>query len=152
MLSHRDFDSNHNWAHTIIPSTLKEIIIHFIYFNRSSTQIHSSPSPVPFSLTSLLPTQQVSFNIVLTHFRTTSSIPPLRILIQGTSGTGRSHLIDFLKDTFLVESAPNSSSFFLLAPTSVTKFNIKVLTINYSLRIPLVSMHPLEGKPLLHLQ
>jgi len=65
---------------------------------------------------------------------------------------GNSYLIDFLEDTFLVESLPNSSPFLLLAPIGVATFNIKVLTIHSSLHIPLVSMHPLEGQPMFHLQ
>ena len=39
MLGHRDFDSNHNWNHTTIPSTLHETAENFIEFNRSFTQI-----------------------------------------------------------------------------------------------------------------
>lgn len=40
----------------------------------------------------------------------------------------------------------------MLALTSIVRFNVKVFTIHSSLHIPLVSMHPLEGEPLLHLQ
>lgn len=138
MLGHCDFDSNHNWAHTTIPLPLQEIAIRFIDFSRSSTQIHSSLSPIPHLLTSLLPTQKISFTIVLTHFRNTSSIPPLWMLIQGTTGMRNSYFIHFLKDTFHVESIPNSSTLLLLAPTSVIMFNVEVLTIHSALCIPLV--------------
>jgi len=74
------------------------------------------------------------------------------MLIQGIVGMGNSHLVYFLKDTFLVESLPNSSPLLLLAPTDVATFNINALTIFSSLHITLVSMHPLEVQPLLHLQ
>jgi len=74
------------------------------------------------------------------------------MLIQGTASTGKSHLIDCLRDTFLAKSTPNSSPFLLLAPTGFATFNIKALKIHSSLHIPLVSMHPLEGQPLLHFQ
>jgi len=74
------------------------------------------------------------------------------MLIQGIVGMRKSHLIDFLKDIFVFESLLNSSPLLLLAPTGVAMFNIKVLTIHYALRIPLVLINPLEGKALMHIQ
>jgi len=65
---------------------------------------------------------------------------------------GKSHLIDFLKDSFIIESLPTSNPLLLVAPRGVSVLNKKALTIHSSLHIPLVSMHPLEGQPLLHLQ
>ena len=43
MLSHRDFDTNHNWAHTNIPLHLQESTISFIDVNHSSNQVLVHP-------------------------------------------------------------------------------------------------------------
>jgi len=40
----------------------------------------------------------------------------------------------------------------ILALTGVAAFNIKALKIHSALHIPLVSIHPIEGKSLLHIK
>jgi len=87
ILSHRDFDSNQNWALTNIPPTLQETTIHFIESSRSANPIQHVPSSNPNRLASLSPTQKIAFNTILSHFTTTSPIAPLKMIIQGTTGT-----------------------------------------------------------------
>ncbi|XP_059070854.1 uncharacterized protein LOC131028544 [Cryptomeria japonica] len=78
--------------------------------------------------------------------------PPLKIIVQGTADTGKSHLIKSIKST-LTRSAPTGQSpLLLLAPTGVAAFNIQASTIHSTLRIPIKEMFPLQGQILASFQ
>ena len=97
MLGHRDFDKNHNWTHKNITTDLHHIATSFIDLNCLS----NSPD-------SLSPTQCIGFDVVISHFRNTTSAPSLKMLIQGTAGTGKSYLVYCLKT--VVQSASEQST------------------------------------------
>ena len=61
-------------------------------------------------------------------------------------------MIKFLHHVFVENSPTNKNPLLLLPPTGVAAFNINALTIHSALRIPIQTMHPLEGHPLLQLQ
>ena len=152
MLGHHDFDTNHNWGHTHIPLHLQNSTISIIDLNRSSNQAElqhfsTSASPNCFS-----PTQRTTFEIIMSHYTQHTTTKPLRMIIQGTAGTGKYYLIGCLQAAFSSSSTNNSSPLLLLAPTSVVAFNINSLTIHSTLRIPINTMLPLEGQALANLQ
>ena len=152
MLGHREFDKNHNWSHNNICTELHETVTSFIEVNHLSIQLHED---IPYFSNyphSLSPTQCIAFDLVMSHFRNTTYAQPLKLVIQGTVGTGKSYLISCLKFTLQTTSEQNSCPLLLLAPMGVADFNIHASTIHFALRIPIGEMHPLEGQSLSKLQ
>ena len=74
------------------------------------------------------------------------------MVIQGTTGTGKSYIISFLKYALQNASKQSASPLLLLAPTGVAAFNIHASTMHSTLRIPIGEMQPLEGQSLSKLQ
>jgi len=74
------------------------------------------------------------------------------MIIQGTSGTGKSHLIGAIKQRLEIDSLPHKSPLLLLAPTDVVAFNIFASTIHSSFYIPVRNFTNLQGSCLLTLQ
>ena len=85
MLGHRDFDKNHDWTHNNITNDLHHTTKSFIDLNRLSTQLHEDNLSFSNSPDSLSPTQRMAFDVVISHFRNTTSAPSLKMVIQGTA-------------------------------------------------------------------
>ena len=151
-LGHRDFEKIHNWTCSNIATHLHETTISFIDLNHLSTQLHEDTTLLIISSYSLSPTQHITFDVVISHFRNTTPAQPLKMVIQGTGGTEKSYLISCLKYALQTASGQTISPLLLLAPIGVDDFNIHVLTIHHALRIPIVEMHPLEGQSISKLQ
>ena len=94
----------------------------------------------------------MAFDVVISHFRNTTYAPSLKMVIQGTAGTGKSYLISCLKYALQTPCEQSGYVLLLLAPIGVAVFNIHASTIHSALRIPIVEMHPLEGQSLSKLQ
>ncbi|XP_059064840.1 uncharacterized protein LOC131856900 [Cryptomeria japonica] len=95
---------------------------------------------------------QISYTPIAEHFSPIILQAPLKMIVQGTAGTGKSHLITSIKSA-LKRSAPNGQSpLLLLAPTGVAAFNIQASTIHSALRIPIKEVHPLQGQTLASFQ
>ena len=107
MLGHREFDKNHNWSNNNIPTHLYETTTSFIDLNHLSIQLHEDTPSFSNSPNSLSPTQYIAFDLVMSHFRNTTSVQPLKIVIQGTAGTGKSYLISYLK--FALQTASKNT-------------------------------------------
>lgn len=152
IIGYRDFNANENWSHTYIHLHLQEPAIFFFEFNQSNIQSQLHPSSNLPQDHTLSPTQKETFTIVLSHFKNPSPKPPLIIIIQGTTQTGKYHLIKCLQHAFIEKSSISINPLLLLAPNDVASFNINSLTIHSILRIHIQSMHHFEGKSLLHLQ
>ena len=88
----------------------------------------------------------------MSHFRNTAYAEPLKLVIQGTPGTGKSYLSYCLKFALQTASEQNACPLLLFAPIGVAAFNRHAFTIHSSLRIPIGEMHPLEGQSLSKLQ
>lgn len=91
--------------------------------------------------------QLAAYSLVLDHFESTdSSRPPLRMIVSGTAGTGKSYLIQclklLLKDRLCVA-----------APTGGAAFNVDGYTLHSLLTLPIKGdFKPLEGKRLQTMQ
>ena len=94
-----------------------------------------------YSIDSLGDKQRITYSVILEHYRT--GFDPLRMIIQGTAGTGKSYLIGAIKNTLENLSHPGKSPLLLLAPTGVAAFNISVRTIHFALHIPIKEINPL---------
>ncbi|XP_057838840.2 uncharacterized protein LOC131048788 [Cryptomeria japonica] len=67
------------------------------------------------------------------------------MIIQGTTGTGKSYLIGVISESLKSVAMLNQSPLLLLAPTGVAAFNIGASTIHSKLRIPIKDFAQLEG-------
>ena len=152
MLGHHDFETNHYQDKTHVPLHLQGSDISFIDVNRSSNQIPTPPCSTFNSPNCLSPTQHITFDLVMSHYRQHTNTNPLKLVIQGTEGTEKSYLIGCLQYALHSTSRNTYSPLLLLAPTGVTTFNINTLTIHFGLRIPITTLQPLEGQALANLQ
>ena len=80
----------------------------------------------------------------MSHYHTCQDASPLRMIIQGTVGMGKSYLIGAINQALQNESFPQFSPL-LLAPTGVAAFNIGASTIHSKLRIPIKDFTQLQG-------
>ena len=152
MLGHHDFDKHHDWTHNNITNDLHHKATSCIHLSRLSMMLQEDNLSLSNSSDSLSPTQCMSFDVVISHFRNTTSAPSLKMVIQGTTGTGKSYLISCLKYALQTPCEQSGWVLLLLAPTGVATFNIHASTIHSSLRIPIGEMQPLEGQSLSKLQ
>ncbi|XP_057871644.2 ATP-dependent DNA helicase pfh1-like [Cryptomeria japonica] len=74
------------------------------------------------------------------------------MIIQGTTGTGKSYLISAISQTLQNAASPQCSPLLLLAPTRVVAFNIGASTIHSKLRIPIKEFSELQGTRLMTFQ
>ncbi|CAG8641197.1 7999_t:CDS:2 [Cetraspora pellucida] len=92
------------------------------------------------------------YNIIITG----SNIEPLRIIIMGTAGTGKSYLINAIRQLLqemAIRNGVESSPIIVLAPTGVTAFNIHGTTIHSALSIPISGTNiDIKGESLKQLQ
>ena len=96
----RDFDLIHAWNSTIGSNSNLEDPTYFIKNACSRGSIpdllHSrSPSPSSFSNK-----QRLCFETVIEHFHEGPNAHPLKMIIQGTAGTGKSYLIHCISHDF----------------------------------------------------
>ncbi|CAG8683860.1 9357_t:CDS:1, partial [Cetraspora pellucida] len=72
-----------------------------------------------------------------------SQVEPLRLIIMGTAGTGKSHLIKIIRDCLQemarIYNVNTQSPVLVFAPTGVAAFNIHGTTIHSALSIPIGS-------------
>jgi len=70
------------------------------------------------------------------------------MIIQGTTVTGKSYLINCIKASLNRHSPYGHSPILLLAPTRVATFNIQATTIHSTLKIPIKNFQPLQTQTL----
>ena len=124
--------------------------IHFISEMQKLKNISINQHAKYYLVYSLGDKQKITYNVILEHYRT--SVDPLRMIIQGTAGTGKSYLIGAIKNTLANLSHPGKSPLLLLAPTGVAAFNISATIVHYALHIPIKEINPFRGPSLINLQ
>ena len=152
MLGLRGFDDTHNWNHTTIPLDLQNNAIQFIENSCSIHRILQTHQHIMVTLTTLSPLQRKALNIVSNLFAKKDYLAALRMIIQGTAGTGKSLLINCIKDMLISLASPEPSLIMLLAPTGVVAFNIQASKIHSAPHLPIKDLMPLEGNALAKFQ
>lgn len=148
--STRDLDRDHDW---VSESMLRypemeeaESFLQQAIGNSNITQVRNVSANIDRS--TLNEKQRLIFERIESHYIAVVSnqpIEPLRMIIMGTAGTGKSYLINIIR-----EKLHNS---IVLAPTGVAAFNIQGSTIHSALSIPISgTKFELEGEPLKKLQ
>ncbi|XP_059066108.1 uncharacterized protein LOC131857481 [Cryptomeria japonica] len=150
MLGQPEIDLSHDWGKHHIPTQQKVVATTFIHSNQTTFQSHHVYNQQATYALSIQ--QQRAYDLVITHLQHNTLKPPLKIIVQGTAGTGKSHLITSIKSTMMRLAPPGQSPLLLLAPTGVAAFNIQASTIHSALRIPIKEMVPLQGQTLASFQ
>jgi len=96
----------------------------------------------------LAPKQELALSTIMQHYRDLCLKQPLRMIIQGTTSTGKSYLIDCIRETLNNFNLDKKSPLLMLAPIGVVSYNIHASTIHAGLRIPIREMRPLQGQAL----
>jgi len=147
-LGHRDFDLSFNWDEAIVDNGFAEKVVDFVKdVQRQGVILNDAPSTFA-SPSSLSTKQRLAFDIVLHHPTQNEHSDPLRMIIQGTAGTGKSFLIESISHAPSTSTATGESPLLLLAPTGIAAFNIHAKTIHSALKIPIKDMRPLTGRSL----
>ena len=141
--SQTDVQEEHDWNAAAQRYPNLSELPSFISCHRDSV-IHDSNSNVA-DVNKLVGKQLLAYRIVKQHFESNSDAP-LRIIVSGTAGTGKSYLIQCLKQ-FLGQNLK------VVAPTGVTAFNVQGYTIHNLLDIQVKGeFKDLTGDRLLSLQ
>ena len=115
----------------------------YIDYKRKSGEVIQDKNPLPTSTNALSHNQLLSFDIVLQHSRAQGPKEPLRMIIQGTTGIGKSYLINTIKNALSCQEITSHSPLLLLSSTGVATFNIHA-----GLWIPIKDIKPLHGQGL----
>ncbi|XP_059072384.1 uncharacterized protein LOC131873572 [Cryptomeria japonica] len=153
ILGKRDYDINFDWAEPHPTNPLHLTIVHFI----STNKINCQPALLqpPSSATDAFPLaakQKLALDLILAHYTSHQTIPPLHMIIQGTAGTGKSYLIQCIRKELNLSTTQEHNPLLVLAPTGVSAYNIQTTTIHATLLIPLRDMQPLTGQSLMFFQ
>ncbi len=102
--------------------------------------------------------QKLVFKRIESHYNDMlkdNQTEPLRIIVMGTAGTGKTYLINAIRGKLREMTGVKSKSpVIVLAPTGVTAFNINGITIHSALSIPIIANKNLDinGERLKQLQ
>jgi ATP-dependent DNA helicase PIF1 len=87
--------------------------------------------------------QKIIFKRIESHYNDVLNghkIDPLRIIVMGTAGTGKTYLIKAIRGRLQEMVGTGSKSpIIVLAPTGVAAFNIDGMTIHSALSIPIIN-------------
>ena len=124
--------------------------IHFISEMQKLKNISTNQHAKSYLVDSLGDNKRIAYNAILENYRT--GVDPLRMIIQGTVGTGKMYLIGAIKVTLENLSHLGKSPLLLLAPTWVATFNVSATTVHSTLHIPIKENNHLQRLSLINLQ
>ena len=142
----RDIDRNNNWFDDIMrlyPDIDSIDIPNFIQNFWSENLVSSENLIVDFQ--TLNEKQMIIFKRFESHYndiltKQNNKVEPLRFIIMGTAGTGKSYLINTIRvriQEMAMNNGIETSPVIVLAPTGVTAFNILGTTIHSTLSVPI---------------
>jgi DNA replication protein DnaC len=152
MLGRRDVDRQTNWSVDYQGEEYTARAINFISNMKNHGCLIYDEIPQCINYTTLGEKQEKAVNIIMTHYHRNQNAEPLFMIIQGTTGTGKSYLIGAISQSLQNAAMPSPSPLLLLAPTGVAAFNIGASTIHSKLRIPIRDFSQLEGARLTSFQ
>ena len=149
IFGHRDLDHMNDWNTAFVDEETSNVAIHFIFDMQKLKNISTNQHAKSYSIDSLGDKQRITYNVILEHYRT--GVDPLRMIIQGITGTRKSYLIGAIKNTLENLSHPRKTPLLLLAPTGAATFNISARTIHSTLHILIKEINPLRGPILINI-
>ena len=123
-LGRRDFDLIHAWNSTTGWNRDLEDPTDFIKNVRSRGSIPNVSHSMSASPSSFSDKQRLCFETIIQHFHEGPNADPLKMIIQGTAGTGKYYLIHCIGHEFSMHSIDGKIPLLLLAPTGVATPNI----------------------------
>jgi pantothenate kinase-related protein Tda10 len=114
MLGLREIDTFHPWDQLKVSHNTLDTTPSFINYHRSITMVLQEMNPLCPSRSTFSANQHTTFDIIMHHLQAKE---PLKMIIQGTSGTGKSYLIHCVKETLSSQAPFGHSPLFLLAST-----------------------------------
>lgn len=138
-----DSDDDHNWSASATAYPNLEDLPTFITRQRQSAQEH--PFTTAADPSNLQAKQLATYNLVQQHLQSNDTTP-LRMIVSGTAGTGKSYLIHCLR--LLLRNKVR-----IVAPTGVAAFNVDGNTLHSLLSLPTKGeFKDLEGEHLNRIQ
>jgi ATP-dependent DNA helicase PIF1 len=148
-LGSRDLDRNHNWIDEARQNYSSEDLatahdfVHKASCDSRNDATETEDESTEVDYQKLNEKQKTIFNRIETHYTNTISghqVEPLRILIMGTAGTGKSYLIKAITSRLrTIAGNGNNQPTTVIAPTGVAAFNINGTTIHSTLSIPIMN-------------
>ena len=141
--SNADCDNNHNWSNSsIIYGNIEELPT---FITRSRQTNHQHQFSTTADPSTLQGKQLEVYNVIQNHMEGNDTTP-LRMIVSGTAGTGKSYLIHCIR--LLLQDKVR-----VVAPTGVAAFNIDGSTLHSLLSLPVKGdFKDLEGEHLNKLQ
>ncbi|XP_059074931.1 uncharacterized protein LOC131075850 [Cryptomeria japonica] len=152
MLGKRDIDRSADWSNEYQGEEYTVGAINFISNMKEHGCLIYDDIPQCINYTTLSDKQQKAVNIIMTHYYSNREGMHLFMIIQGTTGTGKSYLIGAINQSFQNATMPCHSLLLLLAPTGVVAFNIGASIVHSKLKIPIRDFSELEGTRLTSFQ
>ncbi|XP_059070553.1 uncharacterized protein LOC131860191 [Cryptomeria japonica] len=145
MLGRRDIDRHTNWSTDYQGEEYTTTAISFITNMKDHGCLIYDDIPQCINYMTLSDKQKKAVDIIMTHYQRNQNKVPLFMIIQGTTGTGKSYLIGAISQALENAAMPSRSPLLLLAPTGVAAFNIGASTVHSKLRIPIRDFTQLQG-------
>jgi ATP-dependent DNA helicase PIF1 len=149
-LGNRDIDRQHDWLNDGKQHYNDSDIINANSFLRQTIENEKSKDTIEANVNehdetidyeTLNEKQEMIFERIKSHYQNilaSIQVDPLRIIIMGTAGTGKSYLIKALQSMFREMTRIESKiPLLVLAPTGVAAFNVRGKTIHSALSIPI---------------
>jgi ATP-dependent DNA helicase PIF1 len=154
-LGKRDIDIEYDWHGGFI--NMDDLRHCESYLETQKRQIDVFDEIPNVDIANLVDNQQRIFNRVIDHYSRTlagENLPPFRINVDGTAGTGKSYLIDAITKALngLAQEHGQKSPILRVAPTGIAAFNIRGATLHQALSLPTRGFSKLTSQQLLLLQ
>lgn len=146
VVGRRDIDNNTNWSTQYQGEKCTMGEVNFIKNMKENGCLMYDDILQCFNYTTLSNKQQKAMNIVMTHYHTNEDRCPFFMIIQGTTGIGKSYLIGAIHEALQNACLSGPSPLLLLALIGVVAFNIGAFTIHSKLRIPVCHAQNIRSK------
>ena len=106
------------------------MLIYFLNTQKNRNEPSWQISSKVIDISSFSSNQLLAYHIILKHFNSSNELP-LHLLIKGIAGSGKSYVIDAVKNVVNKKSQ-------VLAYTGKASFNVNGVTLHYFLKLPVL--------------
>jgi hypothetical protein len=139
----RDIDRNHDWINDPMQRYSDTDLTEIDTFVSRESRINAEKEKSTVDYQSLNDNQKKIFKRIESHYQNVLAghqDEPLKIIVMGTAGTGKTYLIDAIRSRLQeMVGTKSKSPVVVLAPTGVAAFNINGMTLHSGLSIPIIN-------------